>query len=57
VQKQPGTGANDFTLNVRLPAGAQIENATIPLSEKDGVWTAQLDLHHDLLIEVSFSQQ
>ena len=54
VQKQPGTVAPAFTLTLRLPIGSRIENATVPFAENDGVWTAQLDLRHDLAIEVSF---
>jgi hypothetical protein len=55
VQKQPGLLAQSFTLTLRLPSGARIENASIPFSEKAGAWTAQLDLRRDLMIEVRFS--
>ncbi len=54
VQKQPGTVAQAFTLTLRLPIGSRIENATVPFAENDGVWMAQLDLRHDLTIEVLF---
>ena len=54
VQKQPGTLAQAFTLTLRLPNGGKIENATVPFAENDGVWTAQLDLRHDLTIQVRF---
>jgi hypothetical protein len=54
VQKQPGTIASSFKLTLHLPEGAIIENATIPLAENSGVWTAQLDLRHDAEIEVQF---
>jgi hypothetical protein len=57
VQKQPGTLANSFILSFRLPAGARVDNAssTVPFVEKDGVWTAQLDLRRDLDIELKFT--
>jgi hypothetical protein len=55
VQKQPGMPAQSFTLTLNLPDGTRIENATIPLTENDGVWTAQFDLRQDLMIEVRFS--
>lgn len=55
VQKQPGMVEQPFALTLRLPSGTKIEYATIPFIENDGVWTAQLDLRHDLLIEVRFS--
>jgi hypothetical protein len=55
VQKQPGIVAQRLELTLRLPGSAKIENATIPFAENDGVWTAQLDLKHDLMIEVRFS--
>ncbi|MEW6401068.1 MAG: DUF4012 domain-containing protein [Chloroflexota bacterium] len=54
VQKQPGTEAHPFLLSLRLPPGAQIEDATASFSENGGVWTAQLDLLRDLMIEVRF---
>jgi len=54
VQKQPGTLAHPFRLNLNLPAGAQIESATIPFSVNNGAWMAQLDLRRDLMIEVRF---
>ena len=54
VQKQPGTVAQAFTLTLRLPNVGRIENATVPFAAHDGVWTAQLDLRHDLAIEVRF---
>ncbi|RJP52181.1 MAG: DUF4012 domain-containing protein, partial [Anaerolineaceae bacterium] len=54
VQKQPGMVAQPFTLNLRLPAGMQIKNASIPFTENAGVWTAKLDLRRDLMIEVTF---
>jgi hypothetical protein len=55
VQKQPGTIAQPFRLTLSLPSGARIESATIPFTENDGAWTAQLDLRHDITIEVQFS--
>jgi len=55
VQKQPGMPAQSFKLTLNLPDGTRIENATIPFAENDGVWTAQLDLRQDLMIEVRFS--
>jgi len=55
AQKQPSMIAQPFTLTLRLPNGARIENATIPFTENDGAWTAQLDLRRDLIIEVRFS--
>ncbi len=55
VQKQPGMVAQPFTLTLSLPSGARIESATIPFTENDGAWMAQLDLRHDLTIEVQFS--
>jgi hypothetical protein len=55
VQKQPGILAQPFTLNLNLPAGAQIKSATIPFSANNGVWTAQWELRRDLIIEVGFS--
>jgi len=55
VQKQPGTLAHPFTLNLHLPANAHIESATLPFSANNGAWTAQWDLHSDLMIEVGFS--
>lgn len=54
IQKQPGMVAQPFNLSLRLPAGMQIKNATISFAENDGVWTAQLDLRRDLLIEATF---
>lgn len=54
VQKQPGMVAQPFTLNLRLPAGMQIKNASIPVTENAGVWTAKLDLRRDLMIEITF---
>jgi hypothetical protein len=55
VQKQPGMFAQSFVLTLKLPKGTKIESATIPFTENDGAWTAQLDLRHDLTIEVVFS--
>jgi hypothetical protein len=55
VQKQPGLIAQPFTLTLRPPSNTKIEYATIPFIENDDVWTAQLDLRHDLMIEVRFS--
>jgi hypothetical protein len=54
VQKQPGMIAPSFKLTLRLPAGAIIENATIPFTENSGVWTAPLDLRRDVMIDVQF---
>ena len=55
VQKQPGMVAQPFTLTLSLPSGARIESASIPFTENDGAWTAQLELRRDLMIEVRFS--
>ena len=57
VQKQPGTIGHPLTLTLNLPSGARIESASIPFTENDGAWTAQLDLRRDLLIEVIFSEE
>jgi len=57
VQKQPGTLAHLFTLNLHLPPGTQIESATIPFLENNGTWTAQLNLRRDLMIEVRFNPE
>ncbi len=54
IQKQPGTLAQPLQLTLHLPKGAGIKNATVPFTENDGVWTAQLDLRRDLVIEVYF---
>ena len=56
IQKQPGMLAPPLQLTLRLPAGARIESASIPLIENAGAWTAQLDLRLDLSIEVVFSE-
>ncbi len=53
---QPGMLAPPLQLTLRLPAGARIESASIPLIENAGAWTAQLDLRLDLSIEVVFSE-
>lgn len=55
VQKQPGLIAQPFMLTLALPVGARIENASIPFTENDGAWTAQMDLRRDINIEVLFS--
>jgi hypothetical protein len=55
VQKQPGTLAPPFILNLRLPAGARIKTATVPFAENYGAWTVKLDLQRDLMVEVRFS--
>ena len=55
VQKQPAMLAQPFKLTLQLPSGARIESASIPFTENDGAWSAQLDLRHDLTIEVIFS--
>jgi hypothetical protein len=58
VQKQPGTLAHPITLNLRLPAGTQIvDAASFSFLENNGVWTAHLDLEHDLMLEVGFSPE
>jgi hypothetical protein len=54
VQKQPGQLAQPFTLALRLPEGMKIKKAAPPLTESDGLWTAQLDLRRDLTLEVVF---
>jgi hypothetical protein len=55
IQKQPGIVTQLFTLALRLPSGARIEYATTSFSENDGVWTAQMSLRRDLIVEVHFS--
>jgi hypothetical protein len=54
VQKQPGTLAHPLLLTIHLPDGAHIEDSSIEFVEKNGLWTAQLDLRQDLNIELSF---
>ena len=54
VQKQPGTLAQTLILNLRLPAGAEIKSATLPLQASADAWTAQVDLRQDLTLEISF---
>lgn len=54
VQKQPGTIAEPLTLALRLPRGTVIKEASVPFSEKDGAWTAQLSLQYDLTVDVRF---
>jgi len=53
AQKQPGTLARPFVISLILPEGAEVISAA-PLQEKDGVWSAQLDLQKDILLEVRF---
>ena len=55
IQKQPGIAAYPLTISFKLPAGAQINNATIPLQENSGVWSANLELIKDVEIEVGFT--
>jgi hypothetical protein len=57
VQKQPGTLAHSFNLTLRLPSGARIKNASIPLVESAGEWKASLELQQDLMIEVQFTME
>jgi len=57
VQKQPGIDVEPLKLLLHLPDGAQVVSSSIPFSENAGLWTAQLDLRQDLIIEVHFSVQ
>lgn len=55
IQKQPGVAAYPLTIRLKLPAGAQLNTATIPLQENGGVWSADIELLKDLEVEVGFT--
>lgn len=54
VQKQPGTLAHPLLLTIQPPFGASLESSSLDFIMKDGLWIAQLDLRHDLNIELNF---
>lgn len=55
IQKQPGVAAYPLTISIKLPEGAQINNAAIPLEENSGAWSADIVLIKDLEFEISFT--
>ncbi len=55
VKKQPGTQGNAFRLQVRLPAGAQVQSAVPSGDLQDGIWTLETRLRTDLEVKLVFS--
>ena len=54
IQKQPGTNAIPVSIQVQLPDGAELLNAQ-PLGQiADGIWSANLNLHTDIDIMLSW---
>ena len=54
LQKQPGTLGRSFRLILKLPSGAVITSASLPLINENSSWSAQLDLRDDQQIEIRF---
>jgi hypothetical protein len=55
IQKQPGTGARDVTVVLKLPEGAELVGASPPLARgEEGHVVAELSLQTDAVLDVRF---
>ncbi|GAB4452444.1 MAG: hypothetical protein OHK0041_15800 [Anaerolineales bacterium] len=54
VQKQPGTLAHPLTIQLQLPPGAELENASLPANIQDDILRIETSLRTDMYLEVSF---
>lgn len=54
IQKQAGTGAIPIQLGIRLPASAQVSQASPSGAMGDNVWTLKLRLNTDIDVHLAF---